>query len=191
MHVAASRAKSVLIFVVHQFLGTWGIAFVAAFGLFSLFDLLPNFGDWKPSARFVHWLLTENSFYPVQIVAGLYVGWLLGRRFRHRSMLWIWVLPLTILCYALVTASILIPEWASVLARPVTVQSRLSYYFGSGCQPRAHCLDQLMMTMPFYASVAYSLGALIARHTRKDVSTTPAPDNALPDGFGPGTNLDG
>jgi len=44
--------------------------------------------------RFVHWILTENPFYPVQIVAALYFGWLLGRRFQHRCMLWIWIFPL-------------------------------------------------------------------------------------------------
>jgi hypothetical protein len=161
--VAAARVKSLLAFVFHQFVGTWGIAFLAAFGLFSLFDVLSNFANWKPSLRFVHWVLTENPFYPVQIVVGLYFGWLLGRRFNHRSMLWIWILPLAILIYAFAATPTLSP-WASILAQPSTVQSRLSYYFGWGCQPRARCLDQLLITMPFYASVAYSFGALLARN---------------------------
>jgi len=155
--------KSLLVFVFHQFVGTWGIAFLAAFGLFSLFDVLPNFANWRPSLRFVHWLLTENPFYPVQIATGLYFGWLLGRRFHHRSMRWIWILPLAILIYAFAATHTVSP-WASVLMRPDTVQSRLSYYFGWGCQPRARCLDQLLITMPFYASVAYSFGALLARN---------------------------
>jgi hypothetical protein len=139
------------------------MAFLAAFGIFSLFDALPNFGNWKPSLRFVHWVLTENPFYPVQIIVGLYFGWLLGRRFNHRSMLWIWILPLAILIYAFAATPTHSP-WASILARPDTVQSRLSYYFGWGCQLRARCLDQLLITMPFYASVAYSFGALRARN---------------------------
>jgi hypothetical protein len=154
--------KSLLVFVFHQFVGTWGIGFLAAFGLFSLFDAVPNFASWKPPLRFVHWVLTENPFYPVQIVTGLYFGWLLGRRFHHRSMLWIWILPLAILIYAFAATPTVSP-WASILIRPDTVQSRLSYYFGWGCQPRARCLDQLLITMPFYASVAYSFGALLAR----------------------------
>ena len=115
--------------------------------------------------RFVHWILTENPFYPVQIVAGLYLGWLLGRRLQHRSMLWIWVLPLAILCYWF--AALHLPsELASIFARPATLQDRLSFYFGWGCQPRAHCIVQLVITMPFYASTAYSLGALLARKTQ-------------------------
>ena len=85
-----------LAFVVHQIVGTWGIAFLAAVGLTSLFDLIPDSASWKPSMRFVHWLLTENPFYPVQIMAGLYLGWRIGRRFQHKSMLWIWVLPLLV-----------------------------------------------------------------------------------------------
>jgi len=158
----------VLIFVVHQIVGTWGIAFLASFGLFSLFDAIPDFLGWKPPVRFVYWLLTENPFYPAQIVAGLYLGWLLGRRFQHKSMLWIWVLPLAALCCALMVGPIglfpqRIPQWTSALARHSAVGSRLSYYFGRGCQPRAHCVDQLLITMPFYASAAYSLGALLAR----------------------------
>ena len=167
MSVAAVRAKSVLVFVAHQIVGTWGIAFLAAFGLTSLLDWIPDSVGWKPSMRFVHWLLTENPFYPVQIAAGLYLGWLLGRRFQRKSMLWIWILPLVALCYALMVGLILIPEWTSVLARPKTFGARLSHYFGWGCQPRAGCLDQLMLTMPFYASAAYSLGALLARNSLK------------------------
>jgi hypothetical protein len=74
-----ARVKSLFVFVFHQLVGTWGIAFIAAFGLFSLLDMVPDSADWGPSVHFVHKLLTENPFYPVQIVSGLYFGWLLGR----------------------------------------------------------------------------------------------------------------
>jgi hypothetical protein len=167
VNVAVLRAKTVLIFVVHQIVGTWGIAFFAAFALFSFFDVIPDFVGWKRSMRFVHWILTEIPFYPVQILTALYVGWRVGRRFQHKSMLWVWVLPLAVLCYALMVGVTLNPVWTSVLVRPSTVGSRLSHYFGWGCQPRAHCLDQLVITMPFYASAAYSLGALLARNALK------------------------
>src|SRR5580704_12814682 len=78
-------------------------------------------------------------------------------------MVWVRVLPFGILCYSLLTATVLIPEWTSVLARPGVGQSWFSHYFGWGCQPAAHCLDQLLITMPFYSSPAYSLGAFLAR----------------------------
>ena len=157
-----ARAKSLVVFALHQLVGAWGIAFLAAFGLFELFDALTKISPWKPSTRFVHWVLTENPFYPLQTVAGLYCGWLLGRRFQHRCMLWIWIFPLAILAYAFV-ATPLVSPYASVLLRPESVQARISFYFGWGCQPRERCIDQLLITMPFYASVAYSLGALLAR----------------------------
>lgn len=156
-------------------MGTWGIAFFAAFALLESADLFANVVGSHSVMRFAHWLLTENPFYPVQIALGLYLGWLLGRRFQHRSMLWIWVLPLAILIHAVATAPTLIPEWTSILARPVTLQSRLSYYFARGCQVRAHCLDQLVITMPFYASLAYSVGALLARYTKRIQANRHAP----------------
>ena len=80
-------------------------------------------------------------------------------------MVWVWVLPLAILFYSVATATVLIPEWTSVLARPGVGQSRFSHYFGWGCQPASHCLDQLLITMPFYSSLAYSIGAVLARKT--------------------------
>src|SRR5260370_34257278 len=158
-----TRVKSLLAFALHQFIGTWGIAFLSAFGLFELFDSLATISPWKPSVRFVHWILTENPFYPVQIVAGLYFGWLLGRRLQHRCMLWIWIFPLAILAYAF-AATPLVSPYASVLLRPDSVQARVSFYFGWRCQPRAGCLDQWLLTRPFDAPLAYSLGALLARN---------------------------
>ena len=157
------RIRDFFIFVCHQLLGAWGIAYLAAFGLFSLFDMLPDTAGLKPSMHTLHWLLTENPFYPVQILTGFYFGWFLGRRFPHKSMLWVWILPFLILAYVFVAGPIVSP-WASVLLRPESLRGRLDFYFGWGCQPRRdRCMDQLLFTMPFYASVTYSLGALLAR----------------------------
>src|SRR5208283_4378368 len=114
-------------------------------------DVLPH--GWAPTSHLVHRVLTANPFYPVQIATGLCFGWVLGRRWQHRAMVWVWVLPLMVLCYVFFTATALIPQWAE-LPPSAGIQSRLSYYFGWGCQPYAHCLDQLLITMPFYVSVA-------------------------------------
>ena len=65
--------KSVLVFASRQFVRMCGIAFLATFGVFSLFDVLLDIASWKLSMRFVHWVLTEDPFYSVQIVAGLRV----------------------------------------------------------------------------------------------------------------------
>src|SRR5262249_21927420 len=100
---------------------------------------------------------------PVQIVFGLILGWLLGRTLRHRSILWVWAIPFAILCYSVATATVVMPT--SVFVSPGAGQSRFSHYFGWGCRPADRCLDQLLITMPFYSSLAYSLGAALARKT--------------------------
>jgi hypothetical protein len=110
MDAKIAPAKSLALFVFHQFVGTWGIAFLAAFGLTSFVQALTPIGGLGPhSMRLVHWLLTENPFYPVQIATGLYFGWLLSRYFQSKSVLWVWVLPLGILGYAFVVGRVLTP----------------------------------------------------------------------------------
>ncbi len=98
---------------------------------------------------------------------GLYTGWLLRRQFNHKSMVWVWAIPLLILCYALVAVRTLLPDVTSVMIKAGVNQSPLSHYLGHGCQPAAGCLDQTLVTMPFYVSVAYSLGAWLAERTPK------------------------
>src|ERR1700680_2610929 len=95
----------------HQVVGTWGIAAFSSFGIIEAFDSFDVFG-WHSSVHYAHWILTSSPYYPVQIAVGLYLGWLLGRRFQQRVMLWVWVIPLAILCYAMVSFT---PEWTSVL----------------------------------------------------------------------------
>lgn len=154
--------KSAVTFSLHQFIGMYGIPYTAPL-VFSLgFKFLLLFGR-SYSQRTFHSIVSEKPYFPVQIIFALILGWLFGRTLRNRSMVWVWVLPLAILGYSLVTARVLIPT--SVFASPGVFQSRFSHYFGSGCQPAAHCLDQLLITMPFYSSLAYSMGAALARKT--------------------------
>jgi hypothetical protein len=173
------RLRDFFTFIFHQLFGAWGIAFLAAFGLFSLFDLLPDVGGLKPSVHFLHWLLTENPFYPVQILTDFYFGWFLARRFPHKSMRWVWILPLLILAYSFLAGPVVSP-WASELIRPESLRGRLGFYFGWDCQPRDRCIDQLLLTMPFYASVAYSVGALLARNTSTKTSVISGATQSTP-----------
>jgi hypothetical protein len=154
--------KSALTFGLHQFIGMYGIPYTAPLVFSLAFKFLFLFGHGYPQKTFYS-IVSEKPYFPVQIIFGLVIGWLVGRALRHRSMVWVWVLPLAILCYSLVTARVLIPT--SVFARPGVFQSRFSHYFGWGCRPAAHCLDQLLITMPFYSSLAYSMGAALARKT--------------------------
>lgn len=157
-----SPIKSVLTFSLHEFIGMYGISFTAPLLLSLAFKLMFLFGHGYPQKTFYS-IVSELPYFPVQIIVAFILGWLLGRVLLHRSMVWVWVLPLAILCYFVATASVLNPT--SVFASPGAGQSRFSHYFGWGCRPANRCLDQLLITMPFYSSLAYSLGAALARNT--------------------------
>jgi hypothetical protein len=169
MHESAGRfqgtsvAKSALAFVLHQFIGMYGIPFTAPL-VFSLgFKFLHLFGH-PYSNRSFYSIVSETPYFPVQIFFAAILGWLLGRSLLHKSILWVWVLPSSILGYAFFTGLPMADfGYTSVLAGRLSAQARLSHFFGWGCRPQAHCLDQLVITLPFYSSLAYSAGAFVAR----------------------------
>jgi hypothetical protein len=85
-------------------------------------------------------------------------------------MLWIWIIPLVILCYAVLEIRTVTPHWIPSSLQAGAGQSKLTHYFGFGCNPyNGLCLDQLILTMPFYASTFYSIGALLASKWRPDI----------------------
>src|SRR5215831_12394554 len=147
-----SVVKSILLFAAHQLVGTWGVAIFAYFlgtSIWSLWDLFAQTHSKRP----LHWVLTETPFFPIQICLSTYFGWSLARRFRHREMQWVWVIPTMILCYAIIAIPARPPDSLSALS---PVHAAWSDYFGWGCLPQNHCLSQLVITMPFYIAVAYS-----------------------------------
>lgn len=146
------KVKPVLIFLLHQTIGTVGVLVVAPILTGFVFDLLRLF-DRTYSLGYLHWLLTGTPYFPVQIALALFLGWSLGIKLRHRSMLWVWVLPLGALCAALVA----LPTIVSL-----GLQSRLLHFFAWGCRPENDCFDQLAITLPFYIAASYSIGALVA-----------------------------
>ena len=166
------RLKTVMIFVGHQLIGTFGIAFLAYFALYSSAYTLNRLGL-NLNLHYVNWILTDNPYFPIQIALGLYVGWQLGRRWKHHAITWVWVIPLIILACAVATNYTEIPEWNSVITRTST--SGLSRYFGWNCRPSTHCLDQLTITMPFYVSCAYSLGGWLSLHAQDFRYSQPNP----------------
>jgi hypothetical protein len=166
-----SRTRIMLSFAAHQIIGTWGVGvtvpWLVAFG----FDLLRLFG--RPFLmRDSYWISTETGFFPFQIAFALFLGWLLGRDLRRRSMIWVWVLPFAILCYAVAAIPTVSPFPISPNLQSSIGQSRLWHYFGWGCRAEHRCLDQVVILMPFYAAAAYSIGALVA--PRRPADTRPA-----------------
>jgi hypothetical protein len=159
---AKSLTKSIFTFVLHQFIGMYGIPFTAPL-VFSLgFKILLLFG-YSYSSRDFYSKTTEIPYFPVQVLFGLILGWLIGSSLQHKSMLWVWVLPLTVLTYSFLSLPMSVLEATSFLSR---MSAKFSHFFGWGCRPVQHCLDQVLFTLPFYSSLGYSLGALLARAIR-------------------------
>jgi hypothetical protein len=169
-HRRGSLAKRLAVFLVHQLIGTWGIGVAAPLALILCSDIVRVFGV-AVYMRGVHRILTETPYFPVQVLFGLFLGWLLARFLPHRSMLWVWIVPLGVLCCAVIafpwTGQLTIPQYAGLSS-----SSRFAHFFGWGCSPRNRCLDQLMITMPLYSASAYSLGAWLARKMGPQCSFT-------------------
>ena len=158
-----SPLKAASIFALHQIIATFGIAVVAApYFTALIFDLVRVFGPTYPMKRFSV-ILTELPYFPLQIAWALLLGWLLSRFMHHRVMVWVWIIPLILLCYAFIALPTLAPDLTPSRFQAGIGESRISHYFGRGCSPRDHCLDQLLIVMPFYASAAYSFGAFLQR----------------------------
>jgi hypothetical protein len=156
-----SRTRIVLSFVIHQFIGTWGVGITVPWMVAFGFEFLRLFGRTYPM-RDSYWILTETGYFPLQIAFAIFLGWLLGRDLRRKSMLWVWVIPFAILCYAVAAVPTISPFPTPPALQAGVGQSRLWHYFAAGCRSEHRCLDQIIVIMPFYAGAAYSLGAFLA-----------------------------
>jgi hypothetical protein len=114
-------------------------------------------------------ILSGTPYYPVQISFALFLGLSLGGWLQHRSMLWVWVIPFAVLCYFLAafpgTSHSVLSQYSDL-----SLSSRLSHFFGSGCRVGDRCLDQIGVTLPFYGAAAYSVGAFVARSKTNTLS---------------------
>jgi hypothetical protein len=164
-HRIASSGKiipGVLSFILHQFIGTVGIGIFAGFLVAYVFDVLRLFGMHFPQ-KVMFWILTGTPYYPVQIGLGLLLGWSIGRRVQHRTMLWVWILPSLYLMYALIAIPTLVPQLIPPEYQAGVGESRFRHYFGWGCGAVHPCFDQTAITLFSYIAAAYSIGALLAR----------------------------
>lgn len=143
-HVEAEKKKvRWWSFPLHQLLSIVGVPALSAVLLFAV-----------TSPSRARWTLTETPFFPVQILVALVLATVLQRILRHRTMEWVWVLPLLVL-------------GVSFVVSPFPFSTRLNRYFGSGCRPELRCFIQLAITLPLYSSIAYSLGAFLSRKLQR------------------------
>src|ERR1700730_3624757 len=149
---ARESAMNVLHFLGHLLTSTFGVGVAAAVLTYAvvlpLHQFFPSLGT-----RTVHWILTETPYFPVQIVVGLLWGFQLGRRYRHRVMLWTWVVPALAIAFF-----ILFVPFPPVLISGVEI-TKTEHFFGRECLPQNHCFEWVL-TLLLYAVAAYSLGGL-------------------------------
>ena len=162
-----SRKRLLAGFVAHQFIGTWGVVGTVAFLVFYTSAFLGLFDRAIP-IREIYWILNQTGYFPLQIGFALFLGWLLGRDLRRKLMLWVWVLPFLVLCYAVAAVPTFFPTAVPPTLQSGIGQSRLWHYFGPNCQAELRCGDQMMVTMHFYAAASYSIGAFLAPRMPKD-----------------------
>lgn len=163
---AISKTRFGLMFAVHQVVALWVVIVSTQVLTASACNVLGLFG-WQNYRTVYTWILSGNPYFPAHVGLGLLLGWLLARSLRDPSMQWVWVLTSILLSYALVAIPTLTPGIIPFESQAGKGQSRLYHYFGWGCQFTNHCVDQSMFTRPFYATLAYSLGAFLALRTTK------------------------
>lgn len=143
------RLPWIVIFALHQILGTAGAIVLSGFicdaGLGLLHRSIPSTVGIRAS-----WLLTEIPGFPVQVVLGFAVGFLIARGTLSRTAVWVWILPFLFLCFG-----------GIVVVHPVG--PRFDYLFGDACKPAEHCFYQLLFALPFLVSIGYAAGAWLAR----------------------------
>lgn len=143
-----------------------------------------HFGPWLLS-RWFAWIVpltgmayhapTGNDwlqhFELTSIVPAILVGYVLSRHFPGMATR-AWILPTLILAYKLLTFT---APYSSILIAP-HVSTRFFYFFdiqrtmltltpGFGGVDPIRSAEQITVVAPFYAGVAYSVGALAARHS--------------------------
>ena len=170
------RLKIAVCFTAHQIFATLGVIFAAPWVLVLLGEIGLHVGL-QGSSLPLQWLLYGTPFFPGYVLLAIALGWLLSGWLRHRSMLWVWALPLLALCvgvvrypqiprpsYITMIAVLGVYPWQRFVPVPpgrLGLVAALSHFlgWGHGVQP----YDQVLVVVPFYTAAAYSIGAVLAR----------------------------
>jgi len=152
-----ARLRVPVKFLIHQFLGTWGLFMAAPMILMFFVELGLHFG-WKFYMTQIDWVLYGTPLFPLHVAVALVLGWVLGGTLRERSMLWVWVLPFVSLCTSHLGFP-LIATGYSAAYRFLALSVKLEYSWG---RFGPHSLQQIVRITLLYTAIAYSLGALLA-----------------------------
>ena len=142
--------KFILTLLGHQFIGTLDALLLGSMLATTAFDFPNPWAHTVTRYELFRALTGFAPYFPIHVIVALLLGWILADLFGHQSMRWIWVGPYAWLVFAFT-------RLPTVLG--LSIQERLSHFFGHGCHLENYCADQLLVTLPFYAAVAYSIGA--------------------------------
>jgi hypothetical protein len=127
--------------------------------------LLPLVGSTRPP--------TGNNplqyFEVASVVPAFVMGYVLSLYFRGQAT-WAWVVPTGVLSYKLLTftdpyASVLVPHFSTRFSYFFVIQRTMpTFTLGFGGVDPVRVAQQVTVIAPFYAGLAYSIGALAARH---------------------------
>jgi hypothetical protein len=153
----ALRERAILGFALQQIISTLGAVSLGV-AVTVIVALSTAISDKSASGSFIDHMVGQPVFmgvgqpyYPVLILAGLTLGLVSPRFFHAGGAPWVWVLPLTVLLWHVFTWRNhgYLPYWSDIW----------NNYFGSNCGS-SECLYELFVTVPFYASAAYTAGWL-------------------------------
>jgi hypothetical protein len=145
----------------HVFTAVVGSMTVGAVMAVLLFVIWSAASPQHSHLRFVQARLVQRPFL-FQLLSAILLGWLAAPRLRAVHLAkWAWVVP---------SAALLVHVIAWKANAGLSGESVCSHFFGQ-C-PRLYCEDQFSVTLPFFASVVYSIAAsLKPSHVFKSPST--------------------
>lgn len=144
--------------IAHALVGTIGVGIITTVLTFTAVGIIRRIAP-QTSPRLPHVLLTEVPGFPLQVVVGLVVGYLLWKITKQHVAFWAWIPSVALLLTA-------IARFASARVGgnsfPQLAVLSLEHFLGGECALQRHCFDQVMYTLPSVAAAAYSLGAFVA-----------------------------
>ena len=168
------KTFSILEFVIQSIVATIGAFLLGAIGgvlpsiVVALLTKNPGPGNFVAHLvdQRVFRVLVDNPYFIGPIVVALVLGVLSNRVWKTNTGFWVWVFPTLILVWNVFS-------WKSYTTRS-NLADAWANYFGSDCGG-SECLYEVLVTAPFYTSVAYSLGC-IAKHVLRPAQAAHTPN---------------
>jgi hypothetical protein len=146
--------RDVALYLVHVIIGTVGpdwFGTLASWFNLATAGLLP-----ARIGRSLAWLVAE-PFFPLPVLAGLVLGYLVNRRLRNWFAALVWVPPAAALIYTIAT-------WRVYAFRTYWEDVWASLFLGKD-------IASVLITAPFYTAVAYSVGSYAGYRSGRPLSS--------------------